>query len=72
MPTDPKYLRINDAEDPDRADKFARSLKLMGGNGNSVLRELIDALNRYVDEHGRGPAFPVDLVPAKPARKPRR
>lgn len=67
---DPIHLRISDADDPDRGAKFTEALKPNAASANGVIRQLIDAYNRYVDEHGRGPVFPVDLVTRPPKKKP--
>lgn len=64
--TDPKQIRINDAEDPDRAAKFNAALRRTAGTGNLVIRQLIDAFIRYVEDHGHGPTFPVDITPQQP------
>jgi hypothetical protein len=66
--TDPKQVRLNDGDDPDRAEKFQRAIRRTAANGNEVLRRLVDAYLRYVAEHGHGPAFPVEIVEAKNAK----
>lgn len=66
---EPKQLRINDANDPDRATKFKKSLARSAADGNAVVRELIDAYNRFVTKHERGPAFPVEIVEKRLAKK---
>lgn len=68
---EPKQLRINDANDPDRAEKFKGSLALSAADGNSVLRELIDAYNRFVKREGHGPVFPVEIVETAAPKKRR-
>lgn len=69
---DPIHLRLNDADDPDRAAKFTSALKPSASNGNAVLRQLADAFIEFVEQHGRGPVFPVHLVETKPEPKKRR
>lgn len=59
---DQKSIRLNDSDDPDRADKFTKALKRSAANGNNVIRQLVDAYIRQVTETGRGPVFPVNLV----------
>ena len=70
--TDPKQVRINDSQDPDRADKFDQLIKRTALSGNAVIRELVDALIRYEAKHGHAPPFPVEIVPIEGARKRRR
>ena len=48
---EPKQLRINDANDPDRSEKFRRALARSAADGNSVVRELIDGYIRFVGNH---------------------
>jgi hypothetical protein len=67
--TDPFYLRLSDADDPDRAKKFTKALKPNAANGNAVLRQLVDSFNTFVAEHGRTPVFPVQLVETRPPAK---
>ena len=69
--TDPKQVRLNDETDPDRAQKFQDAMTRIAGSGNAVFRGLVDALLRYVDEHGHGPTFPVDIIPRSPSPKPK-
>ena len=66
---DPKQIRLSDADDPDRATKFAAALKSNAANGNAVIRQLVDAYIRFVKAQGTGPVFPVDIVPS--AAKPK-
>jgi hypothetical protein len=63
--TDPKQVRLNDGDDPDRSSKFQLALRRTEANGNAVLRRLVDAYLAYVAEHGHGPAFPVKIVELK-------
>jgi hypothetical protein len=69
--TDPKQVRLNDGEDPDRAEKFHRAIVRTAANGNQILRHLIDGYLRYVEKHGHGPAFPIEII-EKAGRKRRR
>ena len=72
---DPKTVRINDANNPDRLDEFEKALKDTGQNASEVIRQLTDAYLRFVTQHGHGPMFPVQLVPfekPKALPKPRR
>lgn len=65
---DPKTIRINNADNPDRLDHFETALKRSGQNASEVIRHLADAYNRYVAQHGHGPSFPVQIVPFEPPR----
>ena len=60
---DPKTVRINNADNPDRLDEFEKALKRTGQNANDVIRNMTDAYIRFVTQHGHGPAFPVQIVP---------
>jgi hypothetical protein len=66
---DPKTIRLNDADRPDRRDRFEQCVKRTAANGNEIIRRLIDAWISYVDQHGHSPTFPVTLMPTKPGRK---
>lgn len=68
---DPKTIRINDADVPDRLERFEKALKRNAADGNAVIRELVDAYVRYVEENDCQPTFPVQLVPRIPARRKR-
>lgn len=72
MATDPKTIRFNDAESPDRLERFERNLKRTANHGGEVLRQLVDAYNRFVEEYGHGPKFPVSLAPSEPDKSSRR
>jgi hypothetical protein len=61
---DPKTIRINNSDDPDRLDKFENALKITAADGGQVIRELVDAYVRYVAENGVSPTYPVRLIPA--------
>jgi hypothetical protein len=72
---DPKTIRLNDADTPDRRARFETRIKRSANNGNEVVRQLVDAWLAYCEEHGHPPNFPVRIVPVdpkepKPKRKP--
>jgi hypothetical protein len=60
---DPKTIRFNNADKLDRLDVFEKNLKRCGQNASEVIRNLTDAYNRFVDQHGHGPIFPVNIEP---------
>jgi hypothetical protein len=66
-----RSIRLSDADDPDRQDKFMRALKKHAVNGNQTIRLLINAWLLHVREHGRPPTFPVRLVEIDPPKKQR-
>ncbi len=69
---DPRHIRINNADDPDRLERFEKALKAAAADGNQVIRELIDAYCLFIEENEHSPTFPVRLVPAvgtRPKRK---
>ncbi len=68
---DPKTIRINDADDPDRLDAFEKALKRCSQDASAVIRHLAEAYIRYVAEHGHAPAFPVRLEPVSAPKKKR-
>jgi hypothetical protein len=70
--TDPKTIRFNDADDPDRLHRFERALARSAGSSGKVIRHLVDAYIRYVNEHGHSPSFPVRLVSDEPTRGKKR
>lgn len=72
MPSDPKTLRINDADVPDRLDQFEKNIKRVAADGNEVIRQLIDAWNLFIEENGHAPTYPVRLLPAIVADPKRR
>jgi predicted urease superfamily metal-dependent hydrolase len=59
---DPKTIRINDTEDPERLEKFEKALKKAGQNLSEVVRHIADAYIDFVNEHKHGPTFPVRVV----------
>jgi hypothetical protein len=65
---DPKTVRINNADNPDRLDEFEKALKRAGQNANDVIRNMADAYIRFVAQHKHGPAFPVQIVPFEPPK----
>ncbi len=73
---DPKTIRINDAHDPDRLEKFEAALKRSGQNLSEVIRRTADAYIEYEAEHGHGPNYPFTIISkaakarAKRKRKP--
>lgn len=60
---DPKTIRINNADDPDRLATFEAALKRSGQNASEVIRHMADAYIRFVNQHGHGPTFPVQMLP---------
>lgn len=68
---DPKTIRLNDVDNPDRRDRFEQAVKRTATNSNEVIRRLVDAWIAYVEENGHAPAFPVRIVSAdtRPPRK---
>jgi len=68
---DPKNIRLNDADNPDRRMQFSKAVKRAGGNGNAIIRQLVDAWLLHVQEHGHAPNFPVRLTSIEPPRKRR-
>jgi hypothetical protein len=68
---DPKTIRLNDADLLDRRARFERAVKKTAGNGNEIIRRLVDAWLYYVAVHGHGPPFPVELVPIEEKKKPK-
>ncbi len=69
---DPKNVRLNDADNPDRAADFERALKRSGTNGNQVLRNLVDAYIAFVNTKGHVPNFPVELAEIERPEKRRK
>jgi hypothetical protein len=72
MANDPKTFRINDVENPDRLEEFNESLKTAGQAPSTVIRHLCDAYMRFVQQHGHGPTFPVQIVPFEKPKAMRR
>jgi hypothetical protein len=72
----PKTIRLNDADRPDRRADFESAVRRTAVNGNEIIRRLVDAWMLYVQEHGHSPPFPVRLRPEpreqNPRLKPRR
>ena len=66
---DPKTIRFNDADDPERLAKLESAARSCSANVSQICRHLADAFIRYVDEHGHAPAFPVELVSLRRKRK---
>ncbi len=66
-----KSTRINDADDPDRHEKFNRECLAHTVNGNAIIRKLVDAWLLYVKENKHPPRFPVRLVPIDEPKKKR-
>ena len=62
---DPKTVRLNDADNPNRRARFEDATKRFAVSGNEAIRRLVDAWLLYVGEHGRPPEFPVRLAPLK-------
>lgn len=69
---DPKTIRFNDADNPQRLEEFEAALKRCGANTSEVVRLLAEAYTRYVEEHGQCPIFPVELVPRSAAKVKRK
>lgn len=73
MAQDPKTIRFNTQETPDRLKRFEAAIKKAAADGGEVIRQLTDAYCLYVEEHGHSPVFPVRLVSAIVAeKKPRK
>lgn len=79
MAQDPKTIRFNTAENPDRLSRFEKAINRSAADGGEVIRQLADAFSRYVEQHGHSPAWPVELVPipldpkkVRPIGKPKR
>lgn len=60
---DPKTIRISDADNPDRLASFEAALARSGQNASDVIRHCAYAYIRFVEQHGHGPSFPVQIVP---------
>ena len=60
---DPKTIRINDANDPDRLAKFEAALKRSGQNLSEIVRRTADAYIEYEAENGHGPTYPFAIIP---------
>lgn len=71
MAAESKSIRISDAADPDRQDKFDAVCRAHNINGNGMLRSLVDALLLYIREHGHPPKVPMRLAPFEPEKKKR-
>lgn len=69
---DPKTIRINDADIPDRLETLERNLKKTSANVSGVVRQLVDAYNLFVAENGHAPNFPVRLTPIGTEKKKRK
>ncbi|MEQ1862892.1 MAG: hypothetical protein ABMA13_23470 [Chthoniobacteraceae bacterium] len=63
MAQDPKTIRFNTADSPNRLSRFEKAIKRSTADGGEVIRQLTDAFCRYVETHGHTPAWPVELVP---------
>ena len=64
-----RSIRLSDADDPERQEKFRAACEAHALNGNATLRKLIDAWLHYVAEHRHPPRFPVRLVPIDEPRR---
>lgn len=61
---DPHPMRLNTKDDPNRTAKLSVVEKAWGVDPSNVIRRLVDAYLKFVDEHdGHPPSFPVVLVP---------
>lgn len=71
---DPKTIRFNDADAPDRLEALEHAAKRCGSTVSAITRHLADAFIRYVAEHGHAPSYPVRIEPigAPPGQSPRR
>jgi len=64
MAQDPKTIRFNTTETPNRLKRFEDAIKKAAADGGEVIRQLTDAYCLYVEENGHSPVFPVRLVSA--------
>ena len=55
-------VRLNDEENPRRAERFEENLAKGGATATSVVRALVDAYIAYVEKNQRLPLFPLEIT----------
>lgn len=71
--SDPLSMRLSDGTDPERGSVFKDNCDKFGCSEPQVVRNLVDAWNRFVKDNGHPPKFPATILPIedpKKARKP--
>ena len=55
-------VRLNDEENPNRAERFEENLAKGGATATRVVKALVDAYISYVEKHQRLPLFPLEIT----------